>query len=55
MTDAKGDIDAFIETWAASGGGERSNYQLFLTQLCDLLGVPQPERAVEDSHVNEFP
>lgn len=54
MTDAKGDIDAFIETWAASGGGERSNYQLFLTQLCDLLGVPQPERAVEDEARNAY-
>lgn len=37
------DIEAFIHRWEASGAAERANYALFLTQLCDLLGVPQPE------------
>ena len=36
-------IAAFIERWEKSGGSERSNYVLFLTQLCGILGVPEPE------------
>lgn len=36
-------LERFITNWEASGAAERANYQLFLTQLCDLLDVPQPE------------
>ena len=36
-------IASFIAHWQNSGGAERANYVLFLTQLCDLLGVPQPD------------
>ena len=36
-------LDSFLARWQASGAAERANYQLFLTQLCDLLDVPQPE------------
>jgi putative heme-binding domain-containing protein len=32
-------IDDFIDRWKSSGASERANYGLFLTQLCDLLGV----------------
>lgn len=32
-------IDTFITRWRASGAAERANYQLFLSELCDLLGV----------------
>ena len=35
--------EAFVERWKASGGSERANYQLFLTELCDLLDVPRPD------------
>ncbi len=33
----------FIERWASSGAAERANYQLFLSELCDLLGVARPD------------
>ena len=36
-------VDDFIARWQNSAAAERANYALFLTQLCDLLGVPQPE------------
>ncbi len=34
--------EAFIERWQKSGAAERANYQLFLSELCDLLGVSRP-------------
>lgn len=34
-------IDTFIARWAASSGAERANFQLFATELCDLMGVPR--------------
>ena len=35
----------FIKRWQASGASERANYQLFLTELCELLGVEKPRPA----------
>jgi hypothetical protein len=35
-------IETFITRWAGASGTERANYQLFLTELCALLGLPQP-------------
>ena len=35
--------EAFVARWKASGGSERANYQLFLTELCELLEVPRPD------------
>ena len=47
----------FIERWKNSGGSERANYQLFLAELCDLLGTPRPEPAkpanIENAYVFE--
>ncbi|WP_345894815.1 class I SAM-dependent DNA methyltransferase [Desulfuromonas thiophila] len=48
------DIDAFIARWQASGGAERANYQLFLTGLCDLLDLPQPEPTRPDDRDNAY-
>lgn len=49
----------FIERWKASGASERANYQLFLTELCELLNVerPQPatDKAEEASYTFERP
>jgi hypothetical protein len=39
------DVVAFVERWKPSGGSERANYALFLSELCDLLGVPRPNPA----------
>jgi hypothetical protein len=45
-------LATLLASWKDSGAAERANYQLFLTQLCDLLDVPQPEPtrpAIEDN------
>ncbi len=48
------DIEDFIARWSPSGGGERSNYQLFLAELCAVLGVPKPDPAVPDDTKNAY-
>jgi hypothetical protein len=47
-------VEAFIQRWSPSGGGERSNYQLFLAELCALLAVPKPDPAVPDDAKNAY-
>ncbi len=37
------DVDHFIRRWSASGGAERANYGQFLSELCRVLAVPEPE------------
>jgi len=45
-------VDTFIQRWQGQEGGqERANYALFLTELCDLIGVDHPEPA-DASHEN---
>ena len=47
----------FAARWQPSGGAERANYGLFLTDLCDLLGVPRPDATTnnpaQDAYVLE--
>ncbi len=47
-------VDEFISRWRAAGGGERSNYQLFLNELCDLLDAPKPQPAVAVESQNAY-
>ena len=47
-------VENFIADWQASGGAERANYQLFLSGLCDLLGVPRPEPTKPDDRDNAY-
>ena len=47
-------IDAFITRWSTATGTERANYQLFLTELCALLGLPQPDPARADREDNAY-
>ncbi|MCU0770714.1 MAG: hypothetical protein MUE94_02940 [Verrucomicrobia bacterium] len=47
-------IDSFLARWSPAGGGERSNYQLFLTELCQVLGVPRPDPAVPEDAANAY-
>ena len=55
MTDtALTDIQAFINRWHASGAAERANYQLFLAELCDIIGVAHPQPASENPHENAY-
>lgn len=44
----------FVERWKKSGGAEMANSQLFLTELCDLLGVPHPDGTTIDTSVNNY-
>ena len=35
----------FLRRWSASGAAERANYQLLLSELCDVIGVPRSSPA----------
>jgi hypothetical protein len=50
----KEQIDTFIQRWEKSGAAERSNYVLFLSELCDLLDIPRPEPAGPDNSANRY-
>jgi len=47
-------VQRFIERWERSGAAERANYQLFLSELCDIIGVPRPNPATGDDSQNEY-
>ncbi|MDP1983196.1 MAG: hypothetical protein Q8K23_11665 [Sulfuritalea sp.] len=47
-------VEAFIARWQAAGGSERANYQLFITELCELLGLPKPEPARAEASDNAY-
>lgn len=42
-TSATSSVENFIQRWKVSGASERADYQLFLTELCELLGVEKPK------------
>jgi hypothetical protein len=44
----------FVERWKKSGGAELANSQLFLTEFCDLLGVPHPDSTTTDAASNQY-
>jgi hypothetical protein len=48
------DVEGFIKRWERSGAAERANYQLFLSELCDIIGVPRPEPATPDNSANAY-
>ncbi|MEL7430114.1 MAG: type IIL restriction-modification enzyme MmeI, partial [Pseudomonadota bacterium] len=49
------DIETFITRWKEnSGGAERANFPLFLTELCDIIGVEKPEPASTDTQNNSY-
>ena len=48
-------IASFITRWEKSGGSEKANYALFLTELCgQILHVPHPEPAGPDNTKNRY-
>ena len=51
---ADGGVEAFIERWQRSAASERANYQLFLSELCDILNVPRPNPAGPDHSKNAY-
>lgn len=47
-------LEAFIDRWKDAGGTERANYQLFLNELCEVLGLEKPEPARDDLRDNAY-
>jgi hypothetical protein len=47
-------VSDFLLRWEASGAAERANYQLFLSELCDLLDVLRPEPTRPDDRDNAY-
>ena len=47
-------ITAFITRWQNSGAAERANYQMFLSELCDIIGVPRPDPTSPDTAKNLY-
>jgi hypothetical protein len=48
-------VDEFIARWTArEGGAERANYQMFLSELCDVIGVPRPDPAGAERAHNDY-
>jgi hypothetical protein len=47
-------LDAFLARWAGASGSERANYQLFVGDLCALLGLPAPQPARDDTRDNAY-
>jgi hypothetical protein len=48
------DAQEFIAKWQPSGGNERANTQLFVTDLCALLGVDPPQPTRSDTGRNDY-
>lgn len=53
-TRAHAGITEFVQTWKSTGGAERANYQLFLSELCDQIGVPRPDPTKPDDSENAY-
>ncbi len=48
-------VTTFIARWSAATASERSNSQLFLSELCDLLDLPHPDAHRDAGYAFEFP
>ena len=46
--------DDFISRWQPSGASERANYQSFLLDLCDMLGVGKPDPKTPFENENAY-
>jgi hypothetical protein len=51
---AESGAKAFIDRWQRSAASERANYQLFLSELCDVLNVSRPNPAGPDHAKNAY-
>ncbi|MGB0745226.1 MAG: type IIL restriction-modification enzyme MmeI, partial [Opitutales bacterium] len=55
MPESRSDaLDNFINRWQKAEASERANYQMFLTELCDLLEVAHPDPAGADNAFNQY-
>lgn len=47
-------VEAFISRWSQAEAAERANYQMFLSELCDLLEVDRPDPTGPDNAFNRY-
>lgn len=47
-------LATFVARWQASSGAERANKDLFLSELCDALGVPRPNPTTGDATTDRY-
>jgi hypothetical protein len=48
-------LEKLISVWSGrEGGREKSNYALFLSQLCRAIGVPEPDPADASNELNDY-
>ena len=47
-------VDNFLQRWSTSGAAERANYQLFLSELCDVLEIQRPQPSTPDEAANAY-
>jgi hypothetical protein len=48
-------VETFIRRWQGlEGGQERANYALYLSELCDTLGVERPKPAGVTTELNDY-
>ena len=52
--DSTPEVENFIARWEKAEASERANYQMFLAELADLLGVPHPDPAGADNENNAY-
>lgn len=48
------DAEEFVRKWRPSGGNERANTQMFITDLCELLGVEPAQPTLSDTGQNDY-
>lgn len=47
-------VEIFIKRWETAEASERSNYGMFITELCDLLELPHPDPSTADNIKNSY-
>lgn len=47
-------VERFIARWERAEAHERANYQMFLTELCDLLDAPHPDPSGANNASNAY-
>ena len=48
-------VNRFVSRWSQATPSERANSQLFLSELCDVLGLAHPEATRENGYSFEYP
>ncbi len=55
MNQTPDSVEEFIKRWEGhEGGAERANYGMYLSELCDIIGVPRPDPAQATTAENDY-